>query len=416
MKLSKPSQLILVTFLGLLAASVLTACQITTIDYVFVAGSAGTGGSSAGVIDVFAADSQSGALRKRVSPVPSGGSMPVAMAVSPNFFNLYVANQGSNNIVHFAIAANGQLTKKDAVTLNSEGSSPVYIAVNTAGTELYAIMAKYPGNKPGAALAVFPLNSSGAIGSSASNGSLHYWPLVVPGFTDDLIVPTGVAVMTNNTAVFVTAYDQSAYNPGGTTTSNANPGWVFAFHVSGSGLSAAPGSPFEAGVKPTAAVCDPTNRFVYVTDFSSNELIGYSIRSTYALDFMTNGPFKTGNEPQAIAIDQRGKYLYVANALDSSVSAYTIDLPTGTPSAAVNPTGSATNSTDTQPISITVDAALGRFVYTANFQGNSVSGFRLNADTGTLTSTLSAPYPSSASPTAVISVPHGSHATQTVTQ
>ena len=414
MKLSKLSQLLLVSLMGLLAASLLTACQIITIDYIFVASSAGSG-SSSGVIDVFAADSESGALRSAVSPVSSGGNSPVALAVSPNYLNLYVANQASNNIVHFKIASNGQLAKADAVTLGSQGLSPVSIAVNKAGTQLYVVSSEYPDKTPGAALAVFSLSSSGTIGSAAANGALHYWPLTLPGFESDLIVPTGVAVMTNNDAVYVTAYDQSAYNPGGTTTSNANPGWVFGFRA-GSSLSAAAGSPFEAGVKPTAIVCDPTNRFVYATDYASNELIAYNIASNFALSFITNGPFKTGNEPQSITIDPRGKYLYVANALDSSVSAYAIDLPTGTPAAAVNPTGSATNTTDTEPVSILVDAALGRFVYTANFLGNSVSGFQLNPQTGTLTNTLSTPYPSSAAPTAIASVPHGSHSSQFVTQ
>jgi 6-phosphogluconolactonase len=416
MKFSKLSQLFLVSLIGLLAASFLIACQIVTIDYIFVASSAGSGTSSSGVIDVFAADSETGALRTAVSPISSGGSHPVAMAVTSNYENLYVANQASNNIVHFAIPSNGELSKKDVVTLSSEGTTPVFIAVNTAGTRLYVVSAEYPGKIAGAALAVFPLSSDGAIGAAVANGSLHYWPLTVPGYPTDLIVPTGVTVMTNNDGVYVTAYDQSAYNPGGTTTSTANPGWVFGFEAGSGGVSAANGSPFNAGVKPTAVACEPTNRFCYVTDYASNELIGYDIESTYALKFMINGPFKTGNEPQALTIDPRGKYLYVANALDSSVSAFVLDLPTGTPSAAVSPTGASTNTTDTEPVSIIIDASLGRFVYTANYLGNSVSGFELNPNAGTLAPTQSTPYPSSASPTAIASVPHGSHSTQSVTQ
>ena len=97
---------------------------------------------------------------------------------------------------------------------------------------------------------------------------------------------------------------------------------------------------------------DPTNRFVYVTDYASNQFIGYTVQSNGILNFLINGPFKTGNEPTAIAIDPRGKYIYVANALDSSVSSYFIDLATGTPSAAVNVTGASINATDTQPVSI----------------------------------------------------------------
>jgi 6-phosphogluconolactonase len=415
MKFSKPSQLFLVSTIGLLAATLVTACQIVTIDYVFIASSAGSGNSS-GLIDVFAADSETGALRPATSPASSGGNSPVALAVSSSYENLYVANQASNNIVHFSIANNGVLSKQDAVTLSSEGTVPVSIAVNNAGTRLYVVSSELPGNVPGAALAVFSLGSDGSIGSPVKNGSLDYWPLTIPDYTSDLVVPTCVTSIASNNAVYVTVYDQSAYNPGGVATSTANPGWVFGFGASsGGGLSTAPGSPFKAGVKPTGVAADPTNRFVYVTDYASNELIGYSIESHYALNFLLNGPFKTGNEPQAVVIDQRGKYIYVANALDSTVSAYAIDLSTGTPSAAINVTGAANNSTDAQPVSITVDASLGRFVYTANHLGDSVSGFQLNPNTGALTATENTPYPSSASPTAVITVPHGSHSVESVT-
>ena len=99
----------------------------------------------------------------------------------------------------------------------------------------------------------------------------------MPGFTSDTIIPTGVTVLANSTAVYVTAYDKSAYNPGGVTTSNANPGWLFGFAVSSGGaLTAVAGSPYQAGVKPSALATDPISRFVFVTDYASNELIGYT--------------------------------------------------------------------------------------------------------------------------------------------
>ena len=46
-----------------------------------------------------------------------------------------------------------------------------------------------------------------------------------------------------------------------------------------------------------------------------------------------------------------------------------------------------------QPVSIAVDPALGRFVYTANYLGNSLSGFRLDPTAGTLATTQATPYP-----------------------
>jgi YVTN family beta-propeller protein len=225
-----------------------------------------------------------------------------------------------------------------------------------------------------------------------------------------------VTALVNNNAVYVTAYDQTAYNPGGSAPSTANPGWVFGYAVgSGGALTATTGSPYKAGVKPSAIAADPTNRFVYITDFASNQLIGYTIQDGSVLDFLANGPFKTGNEPSAVVVDPRGKYIYVANALDSTVTGSVIDLATGTPSAAVIGGGTGTSGTDTQPVAILVDPALGRFVYTANHLGNSISGFKMNPDTGTIASTQASPYPTGAQPTALVAIPHGNHSTEAVT-
>jgi 6-phosphogluconolactonase len=402
MKFSKLSQLFLVSTIGLLVATLLTACQIITIDYVFVASSAGSGSSSAGQIECFAVDSESGALRTGAPTVPSGGTGPVAMAVTSDYANLYVANKGNNSVVHFTIASSGVLTTKDTITTST---TPVALAVNTANTFLYVVT-----GTTSATLTEYSL-SSGTIGAVASQQAL-----TVPSFGGDTIIPTALTVLANNNDVYVAALDQSAYNPGGVTTSTANPGWVFGYAVgSGGALTATSGSPYKAGVKPSGITGDPVNRFVYVTDFASNQLIGYSVQSAGNLNFLVNGPFRTGNEPSAIVVDPRGTYIYLANALDSSVSGYTIALPTGTPSAIVNSNASILYATDTQPVAIAVDPALGRFIYTANHLGNSVSGFRLTPDTGVLTTTQATPYPAGANPTALVIVPHGNHSLQSVT-
>lgn len=400
MKFNKPSQLFLVSIIGLAVAALLTSCAYVTIDYVFVANSAGSGSGSTGQIQTFDADSSSGALRSGQATVPSGGDNPVSIAVTADYANLYVVNQGSNNVVHFQIAGNGVLSQKDVVATSA---SPVSVAVNTAGTYLYVVSGPSP-----AVLTEYAL-SGGAIGSVTAQVAL-----TLPSYAADTIVPSGVDVLANNGAVYVSAYDQSAYNPGGSTTSSANPGWVFGFAVSSAGaLAPTSNSPYKAGVKPSALVSDPTNRFLYVTDFASNQLIGYTVQSGSTLNFLINGPFKTGNEPNAIAIDPRGIYLYVTNALDSTVSAYAITLATGTPSAAVNVTGSQLNTTDTTPVAVIVDPALGRFVYTTNSLGNSVSGFRLDPKTGAMSPTQTTPYPTGAKPSAIAAVPHGNHSIQT---
>ncbi|MGH9520162.1 MAG: lactonase family protein, partial [Terriglobales bacterium] len=299
-------------------------------------------------------------------------------------------------------AKDGTLTSKDTLTLND---APASVAVNAAGTYLYVVSGTTT-----ATLTAYSL-SSGTIGSAVAQ-----MPLTIPGYESDAVVPTAVMVLDTGSTVYATAYDQSAYNPGGTTTSNAHPGWIWSFQTgSGGALAAGNGSPFQAGVKPVALAADPTSRFVYVADYASNQLIGYSVQSEGMLNFLLNGPFRTGNEPEAVTIDPRGKYMYVANALDSTVSGYVIDRATGTPSLSVNTTGASNSVTDTEPVAIAVDPALGRFVYTANTLGNSVSGFRLDPDTGTITQTQATPYPTQKQrPSALVVVPHGNHSVQVV--
>jgi 6-phosphogluconolactonase len=406
MKLKKLSQLFLIAAIGLVVAVLLSACQLVTIDYLFVAGFYSNSSTSYGAIEVFAVDSQSGAVRfaagSDANPFKTGGNSPVALANTSDFANLYVANGDTNTIVHFAIATTGALTQKDSVTL---AAPPVSIAVNQAGTYLYVVS-----GTTSATLTAYQL-SSGALGNAVATETL-----TIPGFASDIAVPTGVIALPNNGAVYATVYDQSSYNPGGTTTSTANPGWVYGFTVgSGGALTPLPTSPYRAGVKPSALAADPTNRFVYVTDFASNQLIGYGLSSTEELSFLVSGPYKTANEPSAIAIDPRGRFIYVADALDSQVSAYAIDLATGIPSLAINTTGNQANSTDTQPVAIIVDPALGRFVFTANILGDSLSGFRLNPTTGTLTQTQATPYPTLSKPKAVACIPHGNHSLEVTT-
>jgi 6-phosphogluconolactonase len=403
MKFSKLSQLVLVSSLGLVVASLLTACQLVTVDFVFVTSSSGSGAGTTGQIQAFAVDSQSGALREGAPTVSSGGVGPVAAAVSGNFYHLYVANAASKNVVHFTIATNGVLTAKETITLSD---TPVALTVNAASSYLYVVS-----GTTSATLTEYPLSTVGVIGNATSQQAL-----TLPASSGDSIVPTGVSVMANNSNIYVSAYDASAYNPGGAVSSAANPGWVFGFTANSSGvLTPTTNSPYKAGVKPSGITGDLVNRFVYVTDFASNQLIGYSIQTDGSLNFLVNGPFKSGNQPSAITVDPRGLYLYVSNALDSDITGYSISLPNGTVTSIVNSSGAQVYGTDTQPVAIAIEPALGRFIYTVNHLGNSVSGFRLTPDNGAVTTTQATPYPCGFNPTAIAIVPHGNHSVQSVT-
>jgi 6-phosphogluconolactonase len=400
MKFSKIGQVSLVSATALILASTFTACNPVTIDYLYAAGQKGDS-SGAGQIQTFLVDRVSGALSVVNSTVSSGGIKPVSEAVSTDFKHLYVANQGDNSLVEFSVSSSGVLASVKTLTLSAEGNTPVAIAMNASGTLLYVANQYQAGCTTavstantcnGGAIAVFPVGSDGSLGGSVANGGLQYWPT--------LINPTSVSALASGGAVYVTSYDPKA-----------GIGYINGYSATDAGVLATLPA-VQAGVKPVAIASDPTSRFVYVTDFSQNELIAYSILSGNSLHPLINGPFKTGNQPSSIQIDPRGQFIYISNQLDNSVSAYSIDFPTGTPTAAVNTSGQAANSTGTAPVAILVDPGFGRYVYTANFLDNSLTGFQLNSSTGTLSPAQNGPYPTVGQPAALAMVPHGNHSIQ----
>src|ERR1700680_659292 len=102
-------------------------------------------------------------------------------------------------------------------------------------------------------------------------------------------------------------------------------------------LSEVPGSPFAVGSSPCCIAVDPTGRFVYVANSTSNDIAGFSVSpSTGVLTPLPGSPFVTGNNPVALAVDPTGRFLYVSaytvmsfGLKSSDVYEYTIDSVTG---------------------------------------------------------------------------------------
>jgi len=61
-------------------------------------------------------------------------------------------------------------------------------------------------------------------------------------------------------------------------------------------------------------------------------------------------------------------------------------------------------------VAITVDPRNLGFLYTVNFLGSSLSGYKIDQSNGTLINTQASPYASTAQPTAISGVPHGGSA------
>jgi 6-phosphogluconolactonase (cycloisomerase 2 family) len=425
MKLRKSGRVLLATAATLGLGLGLTSCSPSnTVDFVYVTASK----NNPGQISVYKVDSESGALTQiQDSPYPSGGRNPVGAVTSADGKYLYVINKDDNNIVQFAIGTDGKLYPLQ--TCNTPGSEPVALALYPSvatlsggaapSTSYLSVVDFYSPTTPGGpvyssanpgpgALVIYPIDpSTGSIGGSNctpvtqtfvdSNNATQTATYVPVGFS-----PTGVNVLANGSAVFVTA--QNGLPSGANTL-----GVLDAFTLSSSGVLSAV-TTYPAGTAPSAVASDPRNLYLYVTDSRQNQLITYTILSTGILNPSQNPPIKTDTFPVAITVDPRGSYIYVANYNSADITAYAIS-STGTPSAVA---GASAYATGAGPSCVLIEPGLGRFVYTANFIDNTVTGMELNPNTGALTANQNSPYLSAGQPTCAAAIPHGNHSTQSV--
>jgi 6-phosphogluconolactonase len=420
MKLNKIGRAGLASVLSLAMIGVTACSRDYVLAYLYVTTAKPlASGSNNGGISAFAIDYESGALTPLAdSPVPAGDN-PVALAASPNNLYLYVINQNDSNVMVFSIGTDGKLYNQQ--TVNVSGSTPTALAVDAAGAFLYVTFKYqigatgqqlYSPAAPGpGGISIFPISSS--------NGQLGTPSTVLVGNN-----PSGIVVskpqLNTTPASFVYVIDQE-------TQANGSPIGValgFSEDLSTGALTPVPGTVittptggktvatgYGAGIVPSAIAEDPSARFVYITDQSGNQLYGYLPGANGALVPMSNSPFSTGLLPVGVTVDPRGKYLYVANASSGSVGAYAINESTGTPTGSV---GSASTATDTNPTCVTIDPALGVYLYTSNNLASDVSAFKLNANNGGLTQVQNTPFPSSGLPTCAVAVANGSHPTQII--
>ncbi|HZL51647.1 MAG TPA: beta-propeller fold lactonase family protein, partial [Terracidiphilus sp.] len=285
-------------------------------------------------------------------------------------------------------------------TVNTPGVFPLAVAANASNLFVVDTYQPLPTCSTAApcsgSIAVFPLTAATSklpvsLGSPAPNPNTsgNYWALTLAGKPADVIVPTGVNVLASGTFVYISAYDSSVA---------PNAGYVFGFSVgSGGVLTPLAGSPFAAGILPSAIASDASSKYVYVTDSTSSNVRGFSVASGQ-LTPLAGSPFPTGNAPSAIVVDPSFSYTYVTNSTDSSISAYSMS------NGVLTRIGSY--PTGLQPVAIGIDPSTNHFLYTANFLGNDVSGFQLSQTAGTLLVSQFSPFPSNNQPTAIAAIPH----------
>jgi 6-phosphogluconolactonase len=438
MKLNKMGRVGLASVLSLAMISVTACSRDYVLAYLYVTTAKPlASGSLDGGVSAFSVDYQSGSLLPLAdSPIPAGNN-PVALVASPNQLSLYVVNQNDSNVMVYSIGTDGKLYNQQ--TVNVTGSAPTAVAIDAAGAFLYVTFTYqlgpngqqlYSTASPGpGGITVFPIKSDGTLGTPVVNTTvggattanpLNYFPVgnkpigIVTSRPQIGVAPAG----------FVYVIDQDTLS-NGTATGNPN-GVVLGFseNLTTGVLTPTPGTVittptggktvatgYGAGTTPSAIAEDPSARFVYITDEATNQLYGYVTGTNGELVPMTTGPFTTGQFPVGVTVDPRGLYLYVANFTSSTVSAYAIDQSRGTPTASV---GSSAQATDAQPTCVTIDPALGIYLYTSNQLGSDVTALQLSPNTGGLQQVQNTPFPTSGLPTCAVAVANGSHPTQLI--
>jgi len=179
---------------------------------------------------------------------------------------------------------------------------------------------------------------------------------------------------------------------------------AFTLDTATGAIGVVPGSPFLAGVGPAAAAVDPSGMFLYVANDGSSTIVGsisgYKINANGSLTPVPGSPFTTTPTPlspqQGIAVT--AGFVYVSNSnvnnintLANNVSVFSFD-NTGKLTQLASSPVPLTPALNPQPVSLAMDPA-GKFLFTANMTSNNISAFTVNVG-GSLTQATGSPFSS----------------------
>jgi 6-phosphogluconolactonase len=383
-----------------------------------------------GTVAAYAVDYQSGALTQIAgSPFSGAGRNPRAVVATPNGKYLYTINHDDNNITVFAVGTDGKLYGQQTPSL-AVGSFPTAAAIDPQGLFLYVaftLQLGYTTASPGkGGIAIFAINqSNGQLGTPALV-PVGYNPVSIavsePFCSTAPLVPSnptcnGSSSSHYNSFVYVLDQETAPTAPNILGFSQNMTSGALTL-LSGSSCTttlSVPCTGYPAGVQPSAIAIEPSTRYVYVTDAITNQILGYQVASntTGNLTGLVSSPYLTGQYPVSLIVDPTGQYVLTANYNSATITSFTINLSNG--SLGGTATGGNVN-VSTGPTCVTVEPALGKYVYTSNSLDSSISGEVLNQNTGGMTAIANTPFPTSTLPACITSVANGAHARSVINE
>lgn len=302
-------------------------------------------------------------------------NVPSAVVLSPKGDALFVANSASNSVTAYAVNSDGTLTA--AGSTQTQGADPVSMAMDSAG-HLFVV------NGRSANISIFTV--SGTSPGTPVLFSTEPFPGATTG-TD----PSAVAITPNGKFLYVT---------------DRVDGTVTEYNVDASGNLSQP-VPVAVGTTPDALIITDlkngsadTSNFLYVANFGSNNVSGFSVcdnPSTScttappdgALTPVASSPVSAQPGPVAMALDPSSKFLYLVDEGSNLLSQYRVSTATGVLTS-ISP---GTIGTGTTPVWVAVRAGVTtvkstggttNYVYVANGGSGTLSIFSYDSTIGQL--------------------------------
>lgn len=266
---------------------------------------------------------------------------------------VYVTNNGDNTVTAYQVDRfTGALSATG--TAITAGTSPQGIGVAATGQFVYVV------NSVANSITAYMINN--AAGSLTAFTSILGAPFPVGRS------PVSIAITPQGGFIYVA-------NSGSSTVSqfstDPNTGSLIPI---GTAISIA--GPNVPGQTPQAIVVDPSARFVFTANSTTNNISAFSISPGSGALMSLGDPVATGGtSPQALVVDSTGQFLFAVNQGSNTISVFRIDAgPSGTGALTLL---SSNTQTGAGPVAV---VTAGSFVYVANRDANSISVFAIGGN------------------------------------
>jgi 6-phosphogluconolactonase (cycloisomerase 2 family) len=418
MKLSKLGRIALATAASLFLGFGTQSCYYYTEAYIFVTG------SQYNQVASYREQDQTGVLTAAPNnPLSSGGTNPIRAVLLNGGRYVYVLNEGKaaanpdgsltwtgGNISLFSVGGDGGLSYQ--LSYPSQGLGSLRLALSAGGNYLYVLDQYQPGSTPNVA----PASTSVSAATPCYDSSAGVYRPAGDITVFSIDSSTGRLFLVQNQQQQNALGTPLTYFPLGcgpidfhltssylytaeaSDPATGNPQVVYAYNANSTGqLVQVPGGaqPITGATNIAVIGSSSSSSFIYVLDNGTNQIFTFTQGSNGLLSSISTGA--AANAPNAagmsaLTTDSSNKYLYVTNTQSPSlgqsasvISGFDITPGTGTLTLFnLSPANNtATFGTGSTPVCIFEDPSH-QYIYTANAGDSTITGAKIDPNTGTL--------------------------------